>query len=148
MRSGKPESFLYHEWKESAAKRGHDFLLSEEQFSVLTSRPCFYCHCLPSRQCRTADAVYDYNGIDRFDNKLGYTLANSVPCCAVCNMMKGRLSAERFIRQAFAIIVAMNDRGAQPPRKQLAKTSVCESCRIIIPFYRRFCTACWKDTTI
>jgi hypothetical protein len=41
--------------------------------------------------------VYIYNGIDRVDSNIGYTLENCVPCCEAVNRMKMDLSKEEFI---------------------------------------------------
>lgn len=38
-----------------------------------------------------------YNGIDRLDNRRGYTVKNSVPCCTLCNYKKGNQSADEFL---------------------------------------------------
>jgi hypothetical protein len=40
-----------------------------------------------------------YNGIDRRENSIGYTLANCVSCCGPCNMMKKVLSYAEFIER-------------------------------------------------
>jgi hypothetical protein len=36
-------------------------------------------------------------GVDRVDNGVGYTLANSRPCCTCCNMMKRTMTHEGFV---------------------------------------------------
>ena len=41
---------------------------------------------------------YIYNGVDRKDNNLGYTIDNCVPCCHRCNSMKSNLSYQNFIQ--------------------------------------------------
>ena len=50
----------------------------------LLNSPCAYCGC---DNC---------NGIDRVDSKLGYTIGNTVPCCAICNKMKNNFTLEVF----------------------------------------------------
>jgi hypothetical protein len=89
---------LLREYIYGAQTRTIEFSLSVEEFRSITSLPCFYCNKLPSQISRasskkhTAEAVknseYIYNGIDRVDNKLGYTADNVVPCCKRCNDVK------------------------------------------------------------
>lgn len=43
-------------------------------------------------------------GIDRIDSGIGYTIGNSVPCCAKCNDMKGILDVEDWFSQMRRII--------------------------------------------
>jgi hypothetical protein len=69
----------------SAGRRNHSFELSFEEFVVLFNGFCNYCGKENSR------------GIDRIDNKIGYTKENSVPCCSVCNKMKIHYSKEFFM---------------------------------------------------
>jgi hypothetical protein len=38
-----------------------------------------------------------WNGLDRVDNTLGYTEANVVPCCQICNIAKQRMSVDEFV---------------------------------------------------
>ena len=51
-----------------------------EMYYNLICCPCFYC----------GEYLDDSTGVglDRCDNKKGYTLNNVVPCCARCNRMK------------------------------------------------------------
>ena len=95
---------LYGEYKRSATRRGLSFKISKKHFKNLTSSPCFYCgdspssvrfehNTLKSNQKRTA---YIFNGIDRKNNNEGYTLDNAVPCCAICNRAKYRLTEKQF----------------------------------------------------
>lgn len=35
---------------------------------------------------------YEYNGVDRLDNALGYTRENCVPACRPCNAAKNAIS--------------------------------------------------------
>ena len=37
------------------------------------------------------------NGVDRVDNGAHYTLANSVPCCCVCNSEKGDMQLRAWM---------------------------------------------------
>lgn len=66
--------------------RGHEVSLSLEEFTEIVSKPCKYCG--------GNDKIM---GIDRRDNKLGYHLANSEPCCKTCNMMKHAMPLDKFL---------------------------------------------------
>lgn len=77
----------------SAQVRGKD--VHAEEMDLLRSKlalPCHYCAFAPG----PADNV---NGLDRMDSAGEYSDANTVPCCAPCNFMKGVDSADLFIRK-------------------------------------------------
>lgn len=69
-------------------RNGTEFLLSDLEFSNMTSMPCYYC-----------GDKNEYVGIDRVDNTLGYCLSNTVPCCKWCNTMKLYYSKEEFVEK-------------------------------------------------
>ena len=53
--------------------------------------PCSYCG-------RLCDPSIDYyNGIDRIDNNIGYTIDNSVSCCKYCNFAKNDFLLDEFL---------------------------------------------------
>jgi|WetSurMetagenome_2_1015567.scaffolds.fasta_scaffold02484_13 hypothetical protein len=93
------QTCLYHVYKYTCAKsRGLEFTLTREQFSKLISKPCHYCGCQPNQKFSTPTKTdyCKYNGLDRLNNKLGYTLRNVVPCCLQCNRSKCTLSVGEF----------------------------------------------------
>lgn len=65
---------------------------------LFTSK-CFYCGCSPSRtrKIKRGYGEFTYNGIDRKNSSLGYTLDNCVPCCTFCNLTKSNTSFDDFI---------------------------------------------------
>lgn len=73
------------DYRQSAQKRGHVFLLSRDSFRKICRGTCAYCGEFPA------------NGIDRQDNEKGYTLENAVPCCSLCNYAKRDLSLTDFL---------------------------------------------------
>jgi hypothetical protein len=77
------------------------FELTFEQFLELTAQPCTYCGRPPETSAWNGkmNGAFVYNGLDRVDNDLGYTLDNVVACCGRCNLMKRDLSAGDFIDQ-------------------------------------------------
>lgn len=73
-------------YKYSAKKRGQAWLISKPLFERLTSLPCSYCGLPPTLR----KFGYAYNGLDRKDNRRGYSPTNVVTCCSVCNSVKGQ----------------------------------------------------------
>lgn len=91
---------LLGQYKNGALRRGLSFELTEEQFKILTKSDCAYCGAVPSMVGgfnKASFGTYIYNGIDRVDNKLGYTVANSVACCNMCNLAKRTSSQAEFL---------------------------------------------------
>ena len=54
------------------------------------SEPCVFCAYLP----RAGETL---NGLDRIDITLGFTDANTAPCCATCNAMRGPMDIDVFV---------------------------------------------------
>lgn len=90
-------------YKINARKKNLVFNLDELQTFDLLSKDCIYCGTPPSNQIRTRKrkgrlyrpdriSIFKYNGIDRIDSKIGYTLENCVPCCVICNISKNDMS--------------------------------------------------------
>ena len=88
---------LRHYIKE-AKRRGYVFELSEELCYKIMKMDCFYCGIEPSQIYKHSDCFGDfiYNGMDRYDNDLGYIDGNVVPCCKTCNYAKRILSISDF----------------------------------------------------
>ncbi len=89
---------IYLTYKNHAKKRNKDFCLDKDFFWSLTQLPCYYCG---AEKTNTAKNYYledsiQYNGIDRIDSALGYTIDNVVPCCIECNQAKNDLSQSYF----------------------------------------------------
>jgi len=73
-----------------------DFDISFEDFVLIVKQPCAYCKAIsPERRC---------HGLDRVDNREGYTYGNVVPCCCICNLAKNGLPLSEFLawRNSFA----------------------------------------------
>ena len=102
-------NLLFASYRGSAESRGINFELSKEIFKSLTSSPCFYCGVSPfSIYKPSLSGGYLYNGIDRRDNKLGYTHSNIVPCCKYCNWMKNVFTEEQFLNQCALVTEFQN----------------------------------------
>jgi hypothetical protein len=90
---------LFKTYKKSARTRSLEFNLEEEYFFKLTKQNCYYCGKEPCNVVINinGNGNYLYNGIDRIDNKIGYTFENCVTCCKTCNYMKMKLTLDEFI---------------------------------------------------
>lgn len=89
---------LLNSYRHNAVKRGLRFDLTVEEFATLTQGQCHYCGVSPQQGFDNPrrNGVYVYNGIDRIDNVLDYTIENCVPCCGICNRAKSNLSIDEF----------------------------------------------------
>jgi hypothetical protein len=94
---------VFSQYQTGAKKRALAFELTEEQFRKLTSSPCYYTGRAPSAVKTTKADSYVWNGIDRLDNTLGYTIENCVPCCAEINYAKRALSKSAFIEMCIEV---------------------------------------------
>ncbi len=86
-------------YKRSAAARGYEFNLSDNEFREIIGQPCFYCGALPLNPVACVKGTrgdYIANGVDRADNGLGYVIGNVRPCCKQCNIAKGILTEAAF----------------------------------------------------
>lgn len=90
----------YGKYKKSAYERGYVFELSKPEFLEIILKPCIYCgRALTSEKNKNkkhCNGTFKYTGIDRYDNKKGYTKDNCVPCCSVCNRMKSDMDVDQF----------------------------------------------------
>lgn len=96
-------STIMSRYQSSAKKRKREFLLTLDEFVLLTSSKCYYCGkapCQPVDRRTKITCGYKYNGIDRVDNDKGYTKGNCVTCCGECNIAKGKLSQSAFLSLA------------------------------------------------
>jgi hypothetical protein len=97
-------NWFYRGYKHGATKRRLPFELSLEETALLGIGDCHYCGTPPSRQiynhARRVSPQGDMllNGIDRLDNSKGYSLANCVSCCSICNLGKNTLPLEVWLQ--------------------------------------------------
>lgn len=104
---------LYRKYRIEAKNRGLDFKLTAEQFKSLTLDNCYICGSPPNQiwedpvkdwRTRLWRKPYIYNGIDRYDNSIGYTNENSRTCCKKCNYLKKQDSYENTVSHAYKIV--------------------------------------------
>lgn len=110
IKSGTAFRLCLSQYKSNASNRGLVWDLTDEKFRELTSSPCHYTGKMPStKKTARSGETYVYNGIDRVDSNLGYTLENCVPCCEAVNRMKMDLSKEEFINLCREIVKRTNE---------------------------------------
>jgi len=91
---------VWRDYTANAKARELSWELTSVQFDDLMHGICFFCQRPPKtiRKARRKDDIsFTYNGIDRLDNNLGYTINNVVSCCMICNRAKGNMSLEDFL---------------------------------------------------
>lgn len=90
---------LYDSYIRSAEKRKIKFSLTKEEFEKLTRLNCYYCGSVPSQIAMNNRSYgnYIYNGVDRKNNNLGYSVNNCVSCCKMCNYMKHNHKLDVFL---------------------------------------------------
>ena len=86
-------------YRHKAKKAKSGFSLTAEQFGRIATQPCFYCGTRPSNVHRSQNGTGDfvYSGIDKIDPRKGYSVANTVPCCHICNFAKSNNSQGSFM---------------------------------------------------
>lgn len=90
---------VFGAYRSRAKSKGQAFEFDKDSFRAITSEPCYYCGSEPSAISKSHKSYggYVHNGVDRYDNTKGYTLSNSVPCCATCNRAKLAMTADAFL---------------------------------------------------
>lgn len=79
--------------RSNAKQRGINVEININQFYAIASQNCKWCGEPPSIKTGSKDwqSSVLLNGIDRADNRRGYTIENSVSCCYNCNRAKSDL---------------------------------------------------------
>jgi hypothetical protein len=80
----------YSGYINSATRREKSFNLSKEQFNSIINNDCYICG-------KSNVEKIHQNGIDRYDNEIGYELDNCKACCGECNHMKKDLDFPSFL---------------------------------------------------
>lgn len=96
------KNIIYNSYKYGAKDRNFNFDLSKEQFFELIIKNCYYCDTPPSNTKEIKTQTYGnhsfkFNGVDRKNSNLGYTIENSVSCCKTCNIAKNNLTEDVFL---------------------------------------------------
>jgi 5-methylcytosine-specific restriction endonuclease McrA len=91
---------LISQYKKGAKARNLSYSLSKKRFKELTSSNCSYCNRPPMSiygHNSYSKGIYTYNGIDRVNNNVGYTIKNSITCCKDCNYAKRDKTQKEFL---------------------------------------------------
>jgi hypothetical protein len=101
-------NILHSRYIHNAKARGLLFELSIKEFTQLTKANCYYCNAPPSLNIKTPGGDYTYNGIDRLNNSMNYTITNTVSCCKWCNISKNNRDINDFREWAFQLVANLN----------------------------------------
>ncbi len=123
-------NLLFRHYQDGSRYRKLCFELDKETFRKITSSNCYYCGIEPSQFAKvntkhystdgTTWSRYIYNGVDRLNNDIGYTVENSVACCKNCNIAKRTLTVEEFltwIRRVYTHSLPNNLQSIEQPLK-------------------------------
>lgn len=95
-------NLIISRYKASSRNKGLEFNLTNEEFSLISTRDCHYCGESPKSRFKDYTHSYRYNGeflyngIDRINNEIGYAIDNCLPCCSSCNRAKHTKTYEEF----------------------------------------------------
>ena len=91
-------NLLIKSYMKRAVKKGFECSLSKDNFYSLFTANCFYCNRKPFSVMRSSQhfGEFRYNGIDRVDSNMGYTIGNSRTCCKTCNFAKSSMGEKEF----------------------------------------------------
>ncbi len=91
---------LFADYKRNSKIRKISFNLSKKKFKEYTKQTCYYCGVKPIRKVKNTRGFnhgnYVYNGLDRINNRYGYSEKNVVTCCAICNRGKSDMPIEAW----------------------------------------------------
>ena len=107
----------YRVCKKNALTRNYAFELTFEQFRHICESPCYFCGAEPSKH----SSGLMKNGVDRFNNSEGYTEANCVPCCGMCNTIKLDYNYEQLIQHLKQMIKIHEKRSTTIPEGSTSK---------------------------
>lgn len=88
-----------------ARDAGRTFALPIPFVEKLMSGNCAYCGAPPANiaKSKLEKYAFRYNGLDRVDNRKGYTRSNVVACCKWCNIAKRERSVAEFAKWVDAL---------------------------------------------
>lgn len=70
----------YNSYQSRATKKQVEFTISNDEYTSIINQSCYICG--------KKNTESHMNGIDRFDNNIGYIIDNVRSCCGECNYMK------------------------------------------------------------
>lgn len=90
---------LEYQYRRGATKRKLEYSLTTEEFTEIITGDCYYCGTKTPATAKgqgKTSGDFKYTGIDRIDSDKGYIRYNCVPCCWMCNNMKGTTNEKDF----------------------------------------------------
>jgi hypothetical protein len=88
----------FSQLKAVCKKQGIAITLTLEQYEVLLSKPCHYC----------GGALSPYGrAIDKWNPLKGYTPDNVVPCCGLCNDVRGAIFTPDEMKLLGAVVAGI-----------------------------------------
>ena len=106
-----PFKAKWYSFKDCAKRTNHQLEYDYFHWLTIVKQNCYICG---------SKAPSTGVGVDRFDNHVGYTVANSRPCCWFCNKMKSRHDFDVFL----AKVEQIHDFQAQERRIKAAVNSL------------------------
>lgn len=101
------ESRMYVKLRARQRDKGYSgTLLTLDRYSQIIRLRCTYCDGHPTEN----HLGLVCNGVDRWDNTIGYTHENSVPCCYPCNSFKADFTVEFFLAHVDRIAAFQRDK--------------------------------------
>ena len=124
------EKELFRNYVNNCKRKKISFNLKLSQIINISSMNCYYCGEPPRNIKWRRYFCFIYQGIDRMNNKKGYSIDNVVPCCLSCNSIKGdRLSHQEMILVAQVLLGYRKAKLALLPRilklQALAESNHC-----------------------
>lgn len=94
------ENYIYRQYVACASKRGYSFNLDIDTFFAIADGECVYCKAKNTNKAVRAQYAVkerEYNGVDRVNSDLPYTVGNCVSCCKHCNAAKSAMPLDKFL---------------------------------------------------
>ena len=89
--------------KSNAERKNHTWDIEFSDYSNLLIQPCYY---------HGGKLSETGIGLDRLDNLRGYSLDNVVPCCGICNFVRGnKFTPTETLRLGVVIKEILEERG-------------------------------------
>jgi hypothetical protein len=85
----------YIAYKRRADLKQIEFSLTKEDYLLITANDCYICGKQPSNT--------HINGIDRYNNTIGYIYENCRTCCGECNYMKKHFEDDKMFEKFMQI---------------------------------------------
>ena len=115
------QSVSYNDYHTRAKNKLVEFTITREQFHELIQHNCYICGKLPTNT--------HINGIDRYNNAIGYIYKNCHTCCGECNYMKKHFEYDKMFEKFMRIY---NNRILLWKTEPSIKTSVYEHSNSIM----------------